>query len=135
MVKIYKDNRIAQRIIVWSIIAFGIIITAISTYSARVVIADPEAAEARKRETRESLASFIERANALRTECTDPAIAFPAAGWRTNVEAYLETLGHSYVTRNRNTAGLPTRVSNSPICRYLDIQTMHLEEFIREFSG
>jgi hypothetical protein len=127
----------AHRIIVGSTITFGIIgiiITAISAYSSRTVIADREAAEAQKRETRERLGSYIERGNALRTECADPAIALPAAGWSMKVEAYLETLGHSYVTRNRDTARLPTRVSNSPICRDLDIRTMHLEEFIQEFS-
>jgi hypothetical protein len=106
----FKDNRLARVALVGASVAFAVIITGISVYSARHEITEREAREAKQKQVREQLGSFIEEGDRLMDSCRIQANTPPTKEieqWRERVVDFLEAnLGHSFVVRFRDRTGV-----------------------------
>ena len=139
----FKDHPIAKVILVVAAFLLGAAAIGATFYSQHQIVADRLAAEQRHKEIKEQLGVFISGGLELMADCGDntkPPPMKEADAWYHRLNKFLEEqLGHSYVVRLANPAGVPAGVAcqgadkeHNDLWRILYAVNFHLEQFSQE---
>jgi hypothetical protein len=107
----FKDHPIAKVILVLAAGVLGVAAIGSTFYTQHQIVTDRLAETQRRKEIREQLGAFIAEGLALMRDCGDNSTPPPAAhasAWLSRLSKFLEEgLGHSYVIRLSDPAGVP----------------------------
>jgi hypothetical protein len=141
--QLFRDNIIAKVFLVVAAVLCGAGAIAATIVNQNRIIAADLAATERRKEIREQLGAFIFEGLAIMKNCTDNSKPAPVAqtdAWLSRVSIFLEgRLGHSYVARIADPAGVPPNITcngaNSDynnLVRLIYGVNFHLEQFSGE---